>query len=229
MKIAIITIATGKYYKHIETLKSSIDKYFLKDHNKTLYLFTDQTCTDSNILSHYIDDLPSPLTTLLRFKYILDIKPELLNFDLIYYIDADCKIVCEINNEIFPDMTSQLVVAQHPWQKYNSNSYETNPKSTACVIDSKNTHYFQACFFGGYTNDFIKMAEELDKNIRIDLKNNIIAKWRDESHINKYIIENPHKELTPSYCFPYNHVIHPWEGCNYVPKIIHYNCSTYPF
>ena len=49
------------------------------------------------------------------------------------------------------------------------------------------------------------MAECIKKNIDIDLNNNIIAVWHDESHLNRYFIDNkPEIELSPSYCYPEN-------------------------
>jgi histo-blood group ABO system transferase len=45
----------------------------------------------------------------------------------------------------------------------------------------------------------------ISKNIKIDFEKNFIAVWHDESHLNRYMIDNtPTKILTPSYCYPEN-------------------------
>jgi histo-blood group ABO system transferase len=47
------------------------------------------------------------------------------------------------------------------------------------------------------------MAHYMQENIKADLAKNIIAIWHDESHLNRYFIDNkPTKILSPSYCYP---------------------------
>ena len=41
MDISILTIATGKYIDFIPDLVKSSEEKFLKNHNKTYYIFTD--------------------------------------------------------------------------------------------------------------------------------------------------------------------------------------------
>jgi hypothetical protein len=67
----------------------------------------------------------------------------------------------------------------------------------------------------------MEMSNKLDFNIRVDLKNRIIAKWYDESHMNKYFIENPPKKLHGGYAFPDPNR---WPNqFSFKQKIIHYN------
>src|ERR1700733_14191663 len=41
------------------------------------------------------------------------------------------------------------------------------------------------------------------KNVYLDMQQNHIAVWHDESHNNKYFnVHKPTKVLTPDYCFP---------------------------
>ena len=218
MKIALLTIASGKQYRgYANQLFDSIN-LFLPDHELTPLIFSDgHVEVDIPHRFYPILHLPVPLTTLLRFSYFREL--DLSEFDLIFYIDADCCIVKPINDEIFPEK-GQVVAVQHPWESYNSNIYEINPLSTARVIDNKGMHYFQGCFFGGWRVDFISMIDVLDRNVKIDLKNRIIAKWYDESHLNNYLIQHPPKELDPGYAYPGRDI---YQKQNIVPKIIHYN------
>jgi hypothetical protein len=50
--------------------------------------------------------------------------------------------------------------------------------------------YYQGCLWGGKVPDVLEMIEELESRVNEDLKNNVIAVWHDESHMNKYFIEN---------------------------------------
>jgi histo-blood group ABO system transferase len=81
--------------------------------------------------------------------------------------------------------------------------YEGRLASKAYISPEKGTRYYAGGFFGGTKNEFLSMAAELAGCIDEDLKNGVIAKWHDESHLNRYFADHPPAiELTPSYCYP---------------------------
>lgn len=49
------------------------------------------------------------------------------------------------------------------------------------------TQYYCGGFNGGIAQEFIKMCEVLDCAIDKDLENGIVARWYDETHLNKYV------------------------------------------
>ena len=218
-KIALCTICTDKYIeKHIK-LKNSVDKFFLKNHDVNFFVYTDQL--NENNLTFKIAHLPSPLITFMKFHFLFQKKIVLENHDLIYFLDCDCEIIDFITEEIFPTKELPIVVTKHPWQGYNSDSYENNIKSTAYVEKSMNNHYFQACFFGGYSEYVFKMCQSISEMINTDLSNRYIAKWFDESYLNKYLLDQPKKILDCGYAYPN---ISRWgNNFNAIPKIIHDN------
>jgi len=223
MKIAIITIATGRYLDFYLELERSIHTYFLKNHDKHIFLFTDRVVYLSDDVTQVsIQNLPWPLTTLLRFHYFRQI--DLSGYDVAFYIDSDMLIVDEINEDIILPK-SQFSAVIHPLKTSSENHFETNPLSTACTDATKNTPYYQACFFGGNMNAMCEMFKVLDNNIMVDLRNNIIAKWHDESHFNKYLMDKYVMTLGEEYAFP-----DPKKWKNYKhntsPKIIHYNRAS---
>jgi len=218
-KIAICTICTNEYFKKYAKLKLSIDNFFLKNHDVSTLVYTDQLSDDNFIFK--INHLPSPLITLMKFHFLLQHKEKLKKFDLIYFIDCDCEIVDVINEEIFPSEELPIVVTKHPWQRYNSNSYEDNNISTAYVLDNMNNHYLQGCFFGGYTEIFLNMCESINEMIKIDLNKRYIAKWFDESYLNKFLLDKPKKLLDCGYAYP--NTLRWKEHFSVVPKIIHDN------
>ena len=46
------------------------------------------------------------------------------------------------------------------------------------------------------------MAEVIAERVTKDLEKGVIAEWHDESHLNRYLIDNPADvTLSPNYCF----------------------------
>ncbi|MFR8222171.1 MAG: hypothetical protein ACLU9T_14650 [Blautia faecis] len=81
--------------------------------------------------------------------------------------------------------------------------YDRNKKSTAYIPWNCGSYYVIGAMFCGTSNAFIKMSKTLKKNIEEDLKRNIIAKWHDESQLNRYIIGKKNiRILPPQYCYP---------------------------
>lgn len=105
-----------------------------------------------------------------------------------------------LDNVYYP--SEILVATQHTGYYSRRGTPETNPASLACVNDAEEMEYFVGAFNGGKSSEYIKMAETLSNNIDIDYSKGIIAVWHDESHMNRYFIDNkPTKILNPSYCY----------------------------
>jgi len=209
MKIGLLTIATNLYTDFIHKLYESADKYFCKDYDTKYYLFTNnvnfnvQTNKKYKIL--FIDHEKWPFITLKRYHIFSLYEKELLEMDYLYYCDADMLFV----NNVQDDILGERVATIHPGfynKNKNSYTYETNLKSKAYISKPNGKQYYAGGFNGGSTEEFLKMSKILKNNIDIDLKNNIIAKWHDESHLNHYynITTTPTLELSPSYCYPEN-------------------------
>ena len=201
MKIGLIVIATGKYDVFINPLYESFKKYFLINCDTKMVVFTDKKITNNEIITIYHEHLGWPNATLKRY-HIFDKNKELLSkFDYLYYCDADMLFVDYVGYEIL----GELVGTIHPgfYNKYGT--YETNLLSLAYVKPNEGKKYYAGGFNGGKSEKFLMMCEVIKNNIDIDLKNNIVAIWHDESHLNRYFIDNPPTiELSPSYCYPEN-------------------------
>tara|TARA_R110002012_G_scaffold64648_3_gene169841 strand:- start:156 stop:845 length:690 start_codon:yes stop_codon:yes gene_type:complete len=204
MKIAILNIATNNYKLFLNDLHDSIEKYFLTDYKKTYFVWSDDTSYKFKQNVHHIkiDAQGYPGDTLFRYHYFLMAKKELLEYDYVFYLDADMKIVDYVNNEIITD----LLGIQHPgfWeQTKKSGTPESRTKSTAYVDPNNIIQYCCGGFNGGSSRTFLKMSETIAKNINIDAEKDIIAVWHDESHLNKYFSDHtPTKILDCGYCAP---------------------------
>jgi histo-blood group ABO system transferase len=202
MKICILTIATNKYLQFVEKLYDDIERNFLNGHEISCLLFTDhEVDTSENVRVHYIDHEPWPMPTLKRYNYFMKEKDFILEHDYCFYFDADMRIDNPVGEEVLGD----LVGTKHPYQSFHSideMSYDRNSESLAYVPLGEGETYYAGGFNGGRTEKFLEMAEVIANNVNKDLEKNIVALWHDESHMNRYMIDNPPTlSLTPSYCY----------------------------
>jgi hypothetical protein len=115
-------------------------------------------------------------------------------------------ILKNIGDEMLPDENRRLVVIKHPGYFRNGNKqfpYERSPLSTAYIKMGDGDVYCMGALIGGFSNDFMEMTEQINKNIQEDEKRGIIAIWHDESHLNKYMLTYRDKLiLDPRYGYP---------------------------
>lgn len=196
MKIAINVIATNKYLYFLDKLCHSISNNFDEYIKISIIVYTNMEIPPSvvernnriNFRRVHIEHEDWPYTTLKRFEYFMKDADFLLSCDYCYYIDADSMLVSKIDNDIFPE--SGMVGTIHPCLYNGTGTPERNPDSKAFIPHEANNRYYCGGFFGGKSDQFIKMSREIMDNINDDLSRGIIAVWHDESHINKYFYDN---------------------------------------
>lgn len=201
MKIGLLLISTGKYDRFVQPLLDSARRHFMKNHNVTFFLFTDSENwkSDKDVINFYKKHEPFPSPTLKRYETFVSQVEELSKMDYLYYCDADMLFVDEVGDEIL----SERVATIHPAFLGSRGTPETRKESLACVFPHEDMMYFAGGFNGGTSKEFLKMSQILSERINKDLENGIIALWHDESHMNRYFIDNPPtKILSPSYCYP---------------------------
>ena len=97
-----------------------------------------------------------------------------------------------------------VVATRYPYQSLmdpSSQSFDRNPKSLAYVPFDQTVSYYAGGFNGGKTESFMEMAV-IANNVNKDLEKGVVALWHDESHMNRYLIDNPPAlQLTPTYCY----------------------------
>lgn len=201
MKIGLLIIATNKYTQFLEKLISSADKYFLNGEDVTYFIFTNDNInieTERKVIKIDVEHKPWPYMTLFRYKIFDTNASSFENINYLYYCDADMLFVGDFGKEIIGDR----VATQHPGLYGTRGTPETRPESLAYIGPNENMQYFAGGFNGGSKTEFLRMANTLNKNIDTDLSKNIIAIWHDESHMNRYFIDNPPSViLSPSYCY----------------------------
>jgi hypothetical protein len=206
MKIAVITLATNKYKTFLHPLWTSIKKHFIPNAQKDFYFFTDEKLEwfDESVKWFPINHEPWPYITLKRFEFITQCVKELSKYDYVFYIDSDMEFVDTLTN--FDITNKKYYAVCHPSVVRDLNFYpvETNPDSTAYVPERHRCIYVQGCVWGAVGDSFEYMNSTMKNNIDIDLKNNIIATWHDESHLNKFMVDHRSDAaiLSPSMAYP---------------------------
>ena len=206
MKIAIFTISLGKYNIFFKDLYDSVNDLFLPNHDKTFFIFTDTKFEDKkNLVQIEQNKLGWPFDTMNRFHFMCQIKERLLEYDYVFFFNINMKVIKEINDEILPtELNDFLMGCNHPlhfnWP-VNSLPYERNPNSECYIPYEGGKRYYQGCFNGGRTQEFLEMCEILKDKIDKDVSKNIIPIWHDESMLNYYY--NTKNSLTLNYTYIY--------------------------
>jgi alpha-N-acetylglucosamine transferase len=205
--VAVIFIGTGTYVNFFANYYEECEKYFLPNCKKDYFCFTD---------AEFVGEIPSnikvistkhkswPSMTLERFHIILNQKDTLSEYDYIIYLDADMLV----NREILEDeilTNKDFIGVYHPgfYKKKQIMPYERRKISSA-YIDDDGEIYWQGCLWGGKGKSVIELCKILSERIDKDLEKDIVAEWHDESHLNKFFLDNFERVCTlgPEYAFP---------------------------
>ena len=216
MKISILTIATGKYPIFLDGLIDSSENHFMLGHEKEYFVFTDSMeyknkITDKvNIIEQR--HLGWPYDTMMRFHMFLSIKERLLEFDYVFFLNANMIFERNVGVEILPsEENSYLVGVKHPgfhlgisigWDgdlKEIEFPYERNDRISCHIKKGDGSHYFQGCFNGGRSTEWVEMCKCLSEMTDLDISNDLIPIWHDESYLNWYFSKRKVKALPPAY------------------------------
>ncbi|WP_089957961.1 hypothetical protein [Limnohabitans sp. 2KL-3] len=211
MKVAILFICTGDYWRFWEGFRQSADKFFMTDCEKSYFVFSDKSRVDFSGADIVVpqDNLGWPLNTLQRFRMFGRIKSELSTFDRLVFLNANCQFLKPISGIEFFGQDTDIVACHHPGffnKQPEQFTYERRLDSTAHVSDGK--VYVAGGLMGGTSTAFIKACEELDQNIESDFDKGLLALWHDESHWNAFINQRASALglrvhfLNPSYLYP---------------------------
>jgi hypothetical protein len=207
MSIGILIVCTGKYDIFFKDLYESSEKYFLKNHKKTYYVFTDGNIVENeNIKIFHQKSLGWPYNTLKRFEMFNKISDELIKEDYLFFLNANMLFTDYVNDEVLPkEGNNFLMGVNHPgfFNTIKENfSYERRPESVFYIPLNKGEYYYQGCFNGGSSKEFLEMSKILDDMINKDLDNNIMPIWHDESALNWYYLNKSPLLVDSSYAYP---------------------------
>jgi histo-blood group ABO system transferase len=223
-RIGLIVVATARYTRFVPDLLASVRRHFLRDAAVTVFVCTDRPDEiPADAVPLPVEHRPWPYATLLRYHHVTRHAARLAECDYLFQCDADMRFVADAGSEVLPGGGRDLVGVEHPgfcWRPSRwtrllrragfhvrrgrgpRGSYETDPRSLACVGPKEGTVYFAGGFTGGTASAYLRMARTLAERIDRDLERGVIAVWHDESHLNRYFIDHPPQMLDPRYCYP---------------------------
>jgi len=213
--VTLLCIATGKYSQWVPQLLRSVRDYFLVEHAVSVLLFTDveggsnEKSDRVNVRRVPVQSLGFPEATLFRHHVFLS-RESLITGDYVFYIDVDCRVASPVGNEILNEFT---VVQHASFVTKGTGSWENRPESTAYVSLEETDRYFYVVggFNGGTRESYLKWMRYCQHHVDVDLDNGVIARWHDESHLNKFIHTGGANDVTmlpPTYCYPEHTVGH---------------------
>ena len=194
LTIGIFSIFIDTYIQFYEKFISNMERRFLPKYKKYYYIVTDKK--DIKVLNdrtyfYFTDKIGWPYETLYRYKYYLQFNPDdRIKSNITYFLNSNALCMQTLNSQILPDKSGYVFTIHYVYKKfiYSDLPFEKNKNSTAYTpyIANKNYTYYGGGFFGAVTDKFEQLCIELEKNTVIDETNGMIAKWHDESHLNRY-------------------------------------------
>ena len=238
--LTIFSIATGRYFPFWENMVASASREIDNSIKVEFYLAGDSQAIfnewrerNKGIESRFVTvpNLPWPLPTLLRFKYLNLILKE-IDSDYLMYLDADMEFISKFSRENLDFIgNSGVTLVKHPGyfrtsrleilnnfgflrflrilvsdirlklKYFGIGTWETNRSSSAFVPKSQRKQYVCGGTWWGKKESIQKLSHELEFKIDQDLSNNLIAKYHDESHLNYWAANNPCLLVGPEFCF----------------------------
>lgn len=212
-KIGMLYLCTGKYTVFWPEFYRSFAQNFLPGCEKEYFVFTDAAHIE-------YEDAPGvrripqqaydwPYSTLRRFSIFLTQQQALAACDFVFFFNAN--LVCRqpVTAEEFlprPERGEHLLLVQQPgfWDKKPLfYTYERDPRSTAYIPYNCGREYVSGGLNGGTAAAYLAMCRELERRTEQDLARGIIARWHDESQLNRYAAErSDYRLLTPAYWYP---------------------------
>lgn len=223
-RLLFITLGTNKYATLGKECIESFNNNLEFDRNKykiDYLLLTDRhqlavwQHIPGNVMVRYTQHLPWPMVTCLRFHIFLTYQELLEEYDYIYFINSDMRCQPGLNLEELLPSYYGLVGVAHPGFSHlplQSNglpggTLENNPQSQFFLEKSPlpqpiTNKYVIGAFQGGKREEFIIMCQMLKAIIDIDLQNNIIPRFHDETAWVYYSQLYGVDVLPPTYCQP---------------------------
>lgn len=186
---------------------------------------------NTKVRIHEIPDLVWPRATLDRYSLISQFQSDIPE-DFIMHMDADMYIHQDFLHQLeTKNLVQDVALVSHPGYWRNTPSvfstrplrlalrdllrimrfggigdWESDRTSQAYVERKLRKVYVCGGVWLGRRSAIIEMCQKLSTAIEKDLENNFVARWHDESHINKWATKYQFDLLDPTFCFSTNYI-----------------------
>jgi hypothetical protein len=208
MKIAILTVVSAEDVSQWELLIQTVRTHFMGNAERHFFVFSDAestSCSRPDVSWVTLSKREFSEIHLRRHQWCLSIQHRLLDFDYAYFVPVFARFQRQIDDDFFPETTQQLVAVQHPRFvniPVNRLPYERDQRSQAFVRIGQGKQYITSEIYGGTVDAFIRLSKIIDSAIATDAAGGIAACRLLESHLNRYIIDNPVKIHHAGYSYP---------------------------
>lgn len=210
-ELDVLVIATGRYVAYASELIDSFDnKIDESQFSVRFVIFTDDCSHFSRkrverveIDSIEIESYGWPLATLLRYQ-IFQQHWESVRAPLVMYLDADTRLRDNLKLEtlIRAVEDKKFCAIEHPGYfrrsrivqfliKTRFGPWEGRKESMAFVPVSQRRSYVCGGVWFGERKVVERLCHDLAKAVKIDQDRGLIAKFHDESHLNRWRLDHP--------------------------------------
>ena len=213
-RVAVLYLCTGAYRVFWHDFYPNFKEHFLPDCERTFYVFTDAETIDyedqPDVRRIPQQALPWPYSTMQRFDAFLGQADRLAGYDYLFFANANLRCLRDVTaGELLPDAARGqvlTVVCHLPYYGKNPicHPYERRRKSRAGIPYNCGTWYVAGGLNGGQSAAYLDLCRELKARTDEDLSHGVIARFHDESQLNRLVAEQPgrFRILGPEYCTP---------------------------
>lgn len=213
-RVAVLYLCTGAYRVFWHDFYPNFKEHFLPDCERTFYVFTDAETIDyedqPDVRRIPQEALPWPYSTMQRFDAFLGQADRLARYDYLFFANANLRCLRDVTaGELLPDAARGqvlTVVCHLPYYGKNPifHPYERRRKSRAGIPYNCGTWYVAGGLNGGQSAAYLDLCRELKARTDEDLSHGVIARFHDESQLNRLVAEQPgrFRILGPEYCTP---------------------------
>ncbi|XP_076138497.1 globoside alpha-1,3-N-acetylgalactosaminyltransferase 1-like [Alosa pseudoharengus] len=208
--VATTVFAVGNYIQLLPQFLESAEKHYMLGYRVHYYVFTDQMDKVPQVAlasGRSLTVLPVPRfnrwqeISLRRMEFIRKAIKDHIHPQTHFIFCTDVDMVFE--NRFGAEAFGELVAAIHPWYYdagRNQFPYERRIASQAYVPPGEGDFYYGGALYGGHVDVVYRLTSTCEEQLNIDKQNSIEAAWQEESHLNRYFIQNkPTKLLSPEY------------------------------
>lgn len=211
IRIGIIYLAIGIYDEFWKEFYPSCEKYFCPDTVKGYEVFTDSerllALELDNVTCHPMENRGFIRNVSAKSECICSIAERLEHeYDYIFFLNGNFKYLESIHtDEVIPleenDFLTALSFSFYRNRDCKELPYDRNPDCLAYIPYGEGTRYYQGGLYGGRTQEIIRMSGWIRNRIDHDLARKVIARWHDESYVNRYLLDKNPKLLDETYAF----------------------------